>query len=375
MGHRIDGDDRAEIDGWRRSGASVTERTRRATLALLGASLAGVAGCNGRGDGEPDTASSTPTATRTPTATATATPTATPTDRFAQPEIPAAYQFRRWLPALWTRPYAEPTRVGYQLVNPADLSFARLRASRGNQAVANSAYNARSEEGIPLAMRYQTDRLEAVVIARGPTTALLDSLEQRGFSRVMTRQGYDVYRADDEDGVPRTVYLGGEDWSIYVRGTESVETDLYPDLLATWAGESPTWATASPETRRVFARTYTAADSQAVLFPPSAPGGFDGVGGNMLAGVASTSFPNGDDGDFDTARLQVTLAFTQETSVPLRLVRAVYAGDVDSESRRSLRLSYWPRLTDPTVDHLGDENVVVVAQDVATDRLRRAQSE
>ncbi|AUG47729.1 hypothetical protein BVU17_09450 [Haloarcula taiwanensis] len=332
-------------------------QTRRRTLALLGSALSvPVAGCSGGLFGsETDTAPDTPTPTPEPTVQ----------------RVPAAYRLRRWLPPLWTLPYSNPAQVGYQTVNVSDLRFARLDASAGNELIADAASDARTEDSIPLAMTYRTEALEVVVIARGPTEALLDSFEARGMTEGSSDAGYRVYYQTDEEGERRLTYIGGNEWSVYVRFSGDRDEDLTAALLEARTGEGQSWASASPETRPLFYDAYVAADAQGVLFPSPTPGSFEGVDGDLHGALASTVFPGSDEQSYDTARMQVTLAFAPNAPARRSAVEAVYRGAAESAERETFRLSYWPVFDDPTVEQVG-ESAIRVRQDVDTETLRDA---
>jgi len=334
----------------RRRTLIMTERTRREFVALLGTTAASTAGCASLTDSEPTTATDRETGTATSA---------------ARPTVPPEFRFRRWLAPLWRTDYVDATRVGYQLVDLAALTFAEVGPSRGNSRLARTASDAGTDDSVPLAGTYRTDDLEAVVVAKGPTDELLDGLTSRGYEQTSTGGDYAVYRRAG-DGETALTYVGGENWSVYLSSPSDAAAAATADLLATRTGDRPSWAAASPATRPVFADAYTAAESQAVLFPPSAPGPFEGTDGDLLAGVASTRFPGE---GYATAELRVTLAFTEGTAPRSSAVETVYDGRVDSASRDALRLSYWPDpLPDPTVERR--DGTVVVASEVDTATIR-----
>lgn len=343
-------------------GSQIVNRnqTRRKTLALLGSALSiPVAGCSSGGlfGGE----------TTTPPDTATPTP-----ERTVQ-RVPTEYQFRRWLPPLWTLPYSTPQKVGYQTVSVSDLRFARLDASAGNELIADAASDARTENSVPMAMTYRTEALEVAVIARGPTASLLESFEAQGMTKDSTVDGYQVYHQTDEQGERQLTYIGGNEWSVYVRFSGEQDDDLTSALLDTRTGNEPSWTGASPETRPLFYDAYVAADAQGVLFPSPNPGSFEGVAGDLYGALASTVFPNSSDQSYDTARMQVTLSFAPDAPAEPAAVEAVYRGAAESAERETFRLSYWPVFDDPTVERAG-ESTIRVRQDVDTQTLRDAQT-
>lgn len=335
-------------------------QTRRKTLALFGSAISvPVAGCSS-GD-----------LFGSETATPPDTETATPERTVAR--IPAEYQFRRWLPPLWTLPYSNPQKVGYQTVSVSDLRFARLDASAGNELIADAASDARTENSVPMAMTYRTEALEVAVVARGPTQSLLESFESQGMTEDSSVDGYRVYHQTDEQGERQLTYIGGNEWSVYVRFSGDQDDDLTAALLDTRTGDEPSWAGASPEARPLFYDAYVAADAQGVLFPSPDPGGFEGVDGDLYGALASTTFPNRSEQSYDTARMQVTLSFAGDASVQRSAVEAVYRGAAESAERETFRLSYWPVFDDPTVEQVG-ESTLRVRQDVDTQALRDAQS-
>jgi hypothetical protein len=304
----------------------------------------------------------------TPTPTETATPTPEPTAQ----RIPAEYQFRRWLPPLWTLPYADPQKVGYQTVSVSDLRFAQLDASAGNELIADAASDARTENSVPMAMTYRTEALEVAVVARGPTQSLLESFEAQGMTKDATVDSYQVYHQTDEDGERQLTYIGGNEWSVYVRFSGDRDDDLTSALLDTRTGKAPSWAGNSPVTRPLFYDAYVAADAQGVLFPSPTPGSFEGVAGDLYGALASTVFPNSSEQSYDTARMQVTLSFAPDAPAQRSAVEAVYRGAAESAERETFRLSYWPVFDDPTVERAG-ESTIRVRQDVDTQTLRDAQ--
>ncbi len=192
-------------------GSQIVNRnqTRRKTLALLGSALSiPVAGCSSGGR-----------------SAAKRRLHLTPRDRRPSGQCGECDVVRLGLAApVVDAPVIDPSEVGYQTVSVSDLRFARLDASAGNELIADAASDARTENSVPMAVTYRTEALEVAVIARGPTASLLESFEAQGMTKDSTVDGYQVYHQTDEQGERQLTYIGGNEWSVYVRTAASKTT-------------------------------------------------------------------------------------------------------------------------------------------------------